>query len=102
MRVTLPESQSWPVRGPLESLRREIEEWVVSEVAEHLAGNFAKDAVKAADLREHTIAVDPFGGAAAGLGALESASAGRIACPTSRRLGPNWHSYFMTDARVAD
>src|ERR1035441_370490 len=34
------------------------------EVAEHLAGNFAPDAVKAADLREHTIAVDPFGGAA--------------------------------------
>src|ERR1039457_4623797 len=34
------------------------------KVAEHLAGNFAPDAVKAADLREHTIATDPFGGAA--------------------------------------
>src|ERR1035437_4679585 len=34
------------------------------EVAEHLAGNFAPDAVKAADLREHRIAMDPFGGAA--------------------------------------
>src|ERR1039458_2439141 len=34
------------------------------KVAEHLAGNFAPDAVKAADLREHSIATDPFGGAA--------------------------------------
>src|ERR1039458_5670303 len=34
------------------------------KVAEHLAGNFAPDAVKAADLREHRIAMDPFGGAA--------------------------------------
>src|ERR1022692_4560573 len=33
------------------------------EVAEDLAGNFAPDAVKAADLREHRIAMDPFGGA---------------------------------------
>src|ERR1039457_5552898 len=34
------------------------------KVAEDLAGNFAPDAVKAADLREHRIAMDPFGGAA--------------------------------------
>src|ERR1017187_5684295 len=33
------------------------------KVAEHLAGNFAPDAVKAADLREHRIAMEPFGGA---------------------------------------